>query len=315
MKVTVKFAEVLLVLVAAVMSAHGQTCNFELLGFTMTLKNDCTITETVQIPDGMTLDGANHTITAVVDPNTGTFNSSSLIETIGSTANLKNLILDAPNLPGSSDCPGGIGVLFSASGSITNNHILHMGRNCGNFQGIGILAINDCGGQPNIKTVTVTGNKVYLPNARALLVFGEVRMTASKNLLSGGVGAEFLECSSGSLTNNDIEATSNLEAIGLFGARGGVSVLRNNINLGAGIVASGIWIASDSAIVNRNRIFDFGPAGTLSNPAGGLVAIKNLGDTCFNGICNTVTHNTARCYATPFMNASSPTNVALPCPF
>src|SRR5262245_6663971 len=125
MKPTIKFAEVLLVLAIAAISAHGQNCNFAVSGTTMTLKNDCTITETVMIPDGMTLDGMNHTMTAIVDPNTGTFNGGILIQTEGTVAHLKNLTLDAPNLPGDSQgCPGWVGVFFSASGSITNNHIL-----------------------------------------------------------------------------------------------------------------------------------------------------------------------------------------------
>jgi hypothetical protein len=313
MKPTMRFAELLLVLAIPAISAHGQNCSFVVSGTTMTLKNDCTITETITIPDGMTLDGKDHSMTAVIDPNTGTFNGDALIQTEGSVAHLKNLILDAPNLPGDSqNCPGLVGVFFTASGSIINNHILHMGRNCGSGAGIFLYAF-DC---DETQTVTITGNTLYLPNAFGLYIGPGMQVAASKNLISAEMPVNFWECSSGSLTNNDIEATSkDFPAIELQEAKFGTKIANNNINMGAGLTSIAISVGSDSAIITGNHIFNFGPAATPSNPIGGSIAIQNFGDLCPGGSCNKITNNTARCYATPFVNVSSSSNVTLPCPF
>ncbi len=48
------------------------TCTFTTSGFTNTLDADCTTDETILVPNGFTLDGAGHTITAQ-DPSGGHF--------------------------------------------------------------------------------------------------------------------------------------------------------------------------------------------------------------------------------------------------
>src|SRR4051794_8215159 len=57
-------------------------------GKTMTLNGDCTTTTSIIVPDGMTFDGAAHTITAV-DPAGGHF-VGGVIQNAGAKANVTN---------------------------------------------------------------------------------------------------------------------------------------------------------------------------------------------------------------------------------
>ena len=129
-KVTVLL--VIAVLVAIPMALGGTqtvlattTCTFTTSGTTMTLNGDCTTDETILIPDGYTLDGNGHTITAV-DPSGGHF-LGAVVKNAGSTAHVKNLTVTALGLANVCDPPGPPdnrlrGILFDgASGSITNN--------------------------------------------------------------------------------------------------------------------------------------------------------------------------------------------------
>src|SRR5438309_2172014 len=93
-------------------------------GTTMILLGDCTTFVTITIPDGATLDGNNHTITAMDPP--GGFQGPVVRNQAGGTvANVVNLGLTA-SLASTFGCMDGDnrlrGILFDgASGSITNN--------------------------------------------------------------------------------------------------------------------------------------------------------------------------------------------------
>src|SRR3954468_9574982 len=105
-------------LIAAVSATIGfaQTgsaqCTTTTTGKTMTLNADCTTTTSIIVPDGMTFDGAAHTITAV-DPAGGHFKGG-VIQNAGPKANVTNVKITTANL--SDSCDGGAdrlrGILF-----------------------------------------------------------------------------------------------------------------------------------------------------------------------------------------------------------
>src|SRR3989344_9139601 len=80
-------------------ASAATTCTFTTVGTTMNLDADCTTDETVTIPDGFTLDGNNHTITAV-NPAVGPFKGG-VVENAGGTANVTNLNVTTDGLTGS----------------------------------------------------------------------------------------------------------------------------------------------------------------------------------------------------------------------
>ncbi len=101
------------------------TCTFTTVDMTMTLDADCTTDATILIPNGFTLDGDSHTITAV-DPVGGHF-LGAVVKNGGAEAHVTNLTVTASGLANVCDGAGPPdnrlrGILFDgAAGSITNN--------------------------------------------------------------------------------------------------------------------------------------------------------------------------------------------------
>ena len=84
MKTASKLLTISFVLVLSSAWANAQTCNFVTAGTTMTLTNDCTTSSTITIPDGVTLLGNYHTITAV-NPSGDQFRGPVLTNAAGAT--------------------------------------------------------------------------------------------------------------------------------------------------------------------------------------------------------------------------------------
>src|SRR5689334_1819703 len=82
-------------------------CNFTQTATTWTLTANCTATATISIPDGVTLNGADHTITAE-----GNF-TGAVVTNAGAAMSLQNLTIQGTNFP-SNTCSGSLtGVLFT----------------------------------------------------------------------------------------------------------------------------------------------------------------------------------------------------------
>jgi hypothetical protein len=294
--------------------SQGQVCNFVTTGTTMTLTNNCTASQTILIPDGFTLDGKSHMITAVADPVVGTFSGNAVVANSGTTAFVKNLLLDEPNVPSSfpTGCGGFAGIQFKgASGSIVNSSVLHVGQGCGVGAGLAISVFNaPCDGTHlNTQTVTITGNKLFASEI-AIDAECDVRVNASGNLLTApGFSVFFVNGAAGTINNNQIEtdASGTGTAIYLQGAApSSVKITNNNINLLGGIAGVGINLQSDGVSVTGNRFFNYGLATGIG--------INNVGAS-HGGTDNKITNNQIRCYATPFMNAGGNGNSIAACPF
>src|SRR5688572_20267038 len=107
-------------------TAHAATdCFFETVDKTMRLVADCTTDSSIIIPDGMTLDGGQHTITAV-DPPGGHFTGGILING-GPTVSIIDTRLTTASLADVCDTGDerlrGI-FLNAASGVVSGNTIL-----------------------------------------------------------------------------------------------------------------------------------------------------------------------------------------------
>src|SRR5947208_82886 len=105
------------------------TCVFITVGTTMTLVADCMTDSTIFVPNGFTLDGNGHKITAV-DPPLDHFRGA-VVKNLGTSANVVNLIVTASSL--ANVCDAGDdrlrGILFDgASGSITNNNVIDINQ-------------------------------------------------------------------------------------------------------------------------------------------------------------------------------------------
>lgn len=291
-------------------AAAGQTCKFSTSGTTMTLQHDCVTGTPISVPDGFTLNGNHHLLT-VVDPGNGQFFSGPVITNAGATGSVKNLIIDTPQL---GSCSVVQGISFNSStGSITGNTILHIGRTAQSCTtaSTGIELINPV-------NVAVSGNRVWFGNGPALSVTcpewpnctGGGTVNVANNEFSTSLNNAVVEVSGvgGAFTGNLLDNYVIYDvALYLTNTLPGFKVTSNNINLAEGAASgSGIYVASDNAVVTGNRVFDWGINET------GAVGINNVGLT--NPATNKIANNEIRCYGTPVINGTG-SNVVLNCPF
>jgi hypothetical protein len=304
-----KFMAVSFCTALAAAVANAQTCNLVTSGVTMTLANDCVTTSTITIPDGFTLNGNGHLITAVdPDPSNSVYFSGAVVANAlgASSANVKNLIIDAPNLE-ADFCAYVEGIAFdSVSGSILGNTILHVGRSGCVLDpaGIGIQITDTAAAKVN---VTVARNKVLAApgleptfgvNVQGALQQWRCTVNVIDNQLRGEVN---FQSARGVIARNFVD--SNFIGITIAYDARGVKVIANDINLTTGNAVVGIFILkTNRAIISGNRVFNFG----LNSGTG----IENDANAT-----NKITHNQVRCYSFPFAGPVSPDNVVLPCPW
>jgi hypothetical protein len=302
MKTVVELAFVIILPLSALTSA--QTCNFKLSGTTMTLAADCTTAAAITIPDGFTLNGDGHLITAV-DPGNGQFFSGPILTNAGATASVKNLLIDTPAF--SSCGPVSQGIAFNgASGSITGNTILHIGTQyCTTAQNTGILLTSST-------SVIVSSNRVIFTYGPALSASGGGTVNVTGNEFSTSLccgTVVYLSGIAGSFANNSLDSDAVYQtALRLENTAPGFKVLSNNINLRSGAAMnSGIYVGSDATVINGNRVFNW-----YSNPTG-ATGINNVGVA--NSASNKITNNEVSCYGMPFANMSGNRNTVLTCPW
>src|SRR5438105_3072595 len=90
---------------AASLTTRAQACSFNnsAKSKTMTLNADCVTDHSIVVPNGYTLDGAGHTITAV-DPTTAPFHFvGGVVQNGGAVANVTNLKVTASGVADACD--------------------------------------------------------------------------------------------------------------------------------------------------------------------------------------------------------------------
>ncbi|MEY9842142.1 right-handed parallel beta-helix repeat-containing protein [Streptacidiphilus sp. EB103A] len=221
-------------LAAGTLAAHAAggdittACQGTLARARFTLSANCDTTVTLTVPNGLTVIGAGHEITAH-DPNpaagpSGLFDGP-VVTNAGTTMNLRNLTVRGTGFT-SFGCNAGatptVGLLYNnASGAITDVKVLDITQHstCQTVHSVQLRA--DAGPQ----TVNVTGSTVSIFQRTALLVQGDVTVHASGNTFGppdpltpnpGGVAQNTVQIgspalaapSSGSLTGNTIIGSS-----------------------------------------------------------------------------------------------------------
>ena len=164
-------------------------CTFTTVGSTMTLDADCTKDTTITIPDGMTLDGAGHRITAV-DPPGGHF-LGAVVKNAGSSAHVRNLRITTSGL--ADVCDGGDdrlrGILFDgASGSIKDNIVTNINQGASGCQEGNGIEVRDApfgDTHPDTEYVPIADNVVMGYQKTGILGNGDVFVTITGNTVVG----------------------------------------------------------------------------------------------------------------------------------
>lgn len=261
---------------ASKLSSLVTDCTFTTSGTTMTLNGDCTTDGTISIPDGMTLDGGGHTITAV-DPPAAHF-LGAIVTNGGTIAHVRNLTLTASGL--ASACKAGAdrlrGIMFEgASGSITDNTIDGVNKGASGCQEGNSIEVRNApfdGTHPNTQTVEISGNTVTNYQKTGILANGDVLVSINKNdvgasatqhnLAANGIQLGF--GAAGEVVKNKVEGNqwfgpSDFAATAvLVYLTGPVNVSKNHIRGNAGI---GIYGLADGGTYDNNKVFDEGPDG------------------------------------------------------
>jgi len=165
-------------------------CATTISGTTMTLIADCQTDHTLLIPDGFTLDGAGHTITAV-DPAGGHF-LGAVLRNEGASANVTNVTVTASGLANVCDPADpdtrlrGI-LLQGAGGSITNNTVSGVREGLSGCQEGNAIEVRNA---PFDNTgtdviVTISGNTVSDYQKNGITANGSVAATITGNVVTG----------------------------------------------------------------------------------------------------------------------------------
>ena len=155
----------------------------------ITLLNNCTTDQTILVPEGATLDGDGHSITAV-DPVGGHF-LGAVVANAGTRANVTNVTVTASRLADS--CDGGVdrlrGILFDgASGSITDSTVIGINQGQSGCQEGNAIEVRNTpfdGTHPGIKSVTVSGNTISDYQKTGIVANGNVAAMITNNTVTG----------------------------------------------------------------------------------------------------------------------------------
>jgi hypothetical protein len=296
----------LLLLVLAGTADAADRCSFTVSGTTWTLDSDCATDVSIVLPDGVTLDGAHHTILAI-DP-TNSFFRGGIIVNGGPTASVANTVVSALML--ADVCQDGgerlRAIYFNgASGTISGNTIVNVNKGASACQeGNGIEVRNvDLGGIA--ARVDIVENFVEGFQKTGIVASGNIDVTIRSNSIGASVaqrlmvangiqvgsGAraeiEFNTIAGNSWDGDDAAAT----AILLVSTAPG-TLVRGNVIVGNADV--GIYVMANGVRVERNRLSDSGPDGAFD------VGIGNYGEgNVFDG-------NSIKGYGIRYQNVTEP---------
>jgi hypothetical protein len=174
---------------AVTFTASTGSCVFGLSGSVITLLDNCTTDQTILIPDGMTLNGNGHSITAV-DPTGGHF-VGAVVANGYANASVTNLTVTTSHL--SDICDAGPDrlrgiMLDGASGSITNNTVVGIKQGASGCQEGNAIDVRnapfDTTSGP-VKAVTISGNTIRDYQKTGIVANGHVVATIANNTVTG----------------------------------------------------------------------------------------------------------------------------------
>ncbi|AGC41504.1 hypothetical protein MYSTI_00145 [Myxococcus stipitatus DSM 14675] len=195
-------------------------CEATLGASAVSLTNDCTTEQSLWIPDGYTLDGARHVLTAV-DPRGGRF-LGAVLRNRGATAHVRDVTVTARGLSEQvcDDVTTRLrGVLFDgASGSIVDSRVLDLSQLDGEGacqEGVGIEVRNALTATSETH-VEVRGNLVARYQKAGIVGSGRVKLSVEDNRVEGGGpvpfiarnGIQFSNGATGQATKNRVEGNA-----------------------------------------------------------------------------------------------------------
>lgn len=258
-------------------TAHALTdCTFTDSGTTMSLDADCTTDATIVVPDGVTLDGRGHSITAH-DPAAGHF-VGPVVTNGGTTAYVSDLVVQTLDLD--NVCDGGgdrlRGIMFEgASGAIWQNTVQAINQGASGCQEGNAIEVRNApfdGTHPGTVTVEISHNVVEDYQKGGIICNGDVVCDIQHNFVGESATQENLAANSvqlgfgatGTVALNHIAGNQWLgasnfaaTAVLIFDADD-VTIQRNNIGGNSDV---GLFLIGNDALVDNNRIFDGGPDG------------------------------------------------------
>jgi hypothetical protein len=261
-----------LVLVATAADA-ATTCAFDRSGTTWRLTADCTTDSTLVIPDGVTFDGANQTITAI-DPAGGHF-AGAVIASGGATASIVNTRITTQAL--ADVCDGGPsrlrGIFFDgAAGVIRNNLVADINQGSSRCQEGNAIEVRSLAADAAAVPVEIAQNVITGYQKSGIVVTGSVDVWVHDNEIGASMDQDNLPANAiqvgygawARVERNRVAGNSWLgypatldaaTAILLYHAAPGTVVSGNIIEGNADIA---IYIASDGAVVEANEISEDG---------------------------------------------------------
>jgi hypothetical protein len=154
-------------------------CTGTLSGTTFTLTANCDTTVALTVPNGQTVDGGGHTITAH-DPAVGNF-AGSVLTNAGTSMIVENLTIKGTGFATDCSLRQLIGIFFdNAGGSVSGVHVEDITQHSGCPLGQGIQA-NAVTGTP--RTVTITNTVVSGYQTSALVASGMMTVNVSASTL------------------------------------------------------------------------------------------------------------------------------------
>lgn len=281
-------------------ASAADDCAFAVNPDTMTLDllGDCTTDAPLIVPDGYTLDGNGHTITAIDPP--GDHFRGGIVENGGGWAHVRDVVLTASAL--ANVCDGGAdrlrGVLFDAAGgSVVGVTVDAVRQDASGCQEGNSIEVRNVDGGPAV-SVEIAHITVRGWMKTGIVVNGDVdasihhnRVEASANqahLAANGIQVGF--GARAVVEHNQVEGSSwcCADAVGtaiLLYDSGATIVRHNNIRGNADV---GIYVFADAAAIDNNRIFESGPDGAYD---------IGIGDY---GSGNQLTNNKVRGYDVPY---------------
>jgi len=280
-------------------------CTFTTVGSTDTLDADCTTDETIIVPDGVTLNGNGHSITAV-DPSGGHF-VGPIVTNGGSTAFVTHLVVQASSLINT--CDSGAdrlrGIMFDgASGAIWQNTIQAINQGASGCQEGNAIEVRNApfdGTHPNTQSVEIAHNVIEDYQKTGIVCNGDVVCDIHHNFLGESATQANLAANtvqlgfggSGTVMFNHISGnqwfgTSDYAASAvLLYLSEPSTVQRNNIGGNSDV---GVFVIADDTVIDNNRIFDGGPDHANS---GYDIGLGNY------GLDNAITNNKLRGWDAP----------------
>jgi hypothetical protein len=212
-------------------SSTPMPCTFTMVDSTTEqLDRDCVTDHTIVVPDGFTLDGNGHTVTAV-DPS-GSHFVGGVIESAGATANVRNVTVEASGLV--NVCDSGAdrlrGIYFDgAAGSIANNRVIGINQGLSGCQEGNAIEVRNApfdNTHPATKAVAITGNVVRDYQKTGIVTNGDLSAQINGNDvgaaladLDAHIAANSIQVAFGATASvgNNIIAGNDFDGAGAYG--------------------------------------------------------------------------------------------------